>query len=105
MVFAFAQVMIFELFEYRQHVAPCPARQSERAPGIVVSGLAAHADHGVNRGGTTQAFAARVSERAAIEARLAFGPEHPVRAWIADGKPVAPGDVGRNPIVRNAGLQ
>src|SRR5271155_454781 len=105
MVFAFAQEMIFELFEYRQHVVPRPARKSERAPAIVVLCLAAHADHGVDCRGAADDFAARVSERAAIQTRFAFSPEHPVGAWIADGKQVARWDVVPDPIVRTAGLE
>src|ERR1700689_1168473 len=105
MVFAFAQEMIFKLFEKRQDVAPCPARKSERAPAIVVRCLAAHADHGVDRRGSADDFAAWVSERAAIEARLALGPKHPVRAWIADGEQVSRWDVEPNPIVRAASLE
>ena len=36
--------------EDRQHIAPAPAGKAELAPAVIIGGLAAHIDHGVDRG-------------------------------------------------------
>ena len=66
---AFAEEMIFVPFEKRQHVVPAPAGKPELAPMVVVGGLAAHIDHGVDRGRAADHLAARIIEAAAIEPR------------------------------------
>src|SRR6185437_3988002 len=50
-------------------------------------------------------LASGIGQRAAVEARLGFGAEHPVGAGIADRKEVAHGDVEPDPVVAAAGLQ
>ena len=50
MQLAFAEEMIFMPLEKRQHIVPAPAGEPKLAPVIVVSGLTAHVDHGVDGG-------------------------------------------------------
>src|SRR6185369_8756642 len=46
----------------RQHVVPAPARKPELAPVIVVGGLTAHIDHGIDGGGAADHPAAGIVE-------------------------------------------
>src|SRR6185437_7466483 len=57
-MFARPKKMIFQSAEQRQHVVIAPAREAELAPVIVVGGLSAHRDHGVDRGGAADHLAA-----------------------------------------------
>ena len=91
--------------EERQHVVPAPAGEPELAPVVVVGGLAAHVDHGVDGGGAADHLAARIVEAAAVEPRLRLGLEHPVGARIADGEEIADRDVEPDPVVPAAGLE
>ena len=91
--------------ETGQHVVPAPAGEAELAPVIIVGGLAAHVDHGVDRGRAADHLAARIVQAAAVEAFLRLGLEHPVRARIADGEEIADRDVVPDPIVAPAGLK
>ena len=50
-------------------------------------------------------LAARIVQRAAVQARLGLGLEHPVRARIADGEQIADRNVEPDPVVLAAGLQ
>ena len=104
-MFAFAEEMIFQPPEGRQHVIPAPAGQPELAPVVVVGGLAAHRDHGIDGGAAADHLATWIGQRTAIEAGLGLGPEHPVRAWIADRKQVSDRDVKPDPVVAATGLQ
>src|SRR5262249_3139102 len=99
-----AQKMVLVAAEERQHVAGSPAGESELAPVVIVGGLPAHVDHGVDRGGAADHLAARIVEAAAVEAFLRLGLEHPVRARIADGEEIADGDVEPDPIGPAAGF-
>ncbi len=72
---------------------------------IVVGGLAAHIDHGVDRRRAADHLAARIIQAASVEARLRLGLEHPVRARIADGEQVADRNVKPDPIVAAAGFE
>ena len=99
------QKMMLMPFEERQHVVGAPAGKPELAPMVVVGGLAAHIDHGVDGGGAADHLAARIIEAAAVEPLLRLGLEHPVRARIADGEQVADRDMEPNPIVPPAGLE
>src|ERR1700691_5760619 len=83
---AFAEKMIFVPLEARQQVIPAPAVEPKLPPMIVVRGLAAHVDHGIDRGRAADDLAARIVEAAAIEPRFRLGLEAPVRARIADGE-------------------
>ena len=100
-----AEKTVFVLLEIRQHVVPRPAGQTQLAPVIVVAGLPAHIDHGVDRRGAADHLAARIIEAAAVEARLGFRLEHPVGARIADGEQIADRNVKPDPVVAAAGFQ
>ena len=93
------------LQEVGQHVVPAPARQAELPPAVVVGGLAAHVDHGVDGRAAADHLAARIGDGAAAEARLRLGPVHPVGARIADGEEVADRDVEPDPVVLPARLE
>src|ERR1700730_1649081 len=102
---AFAEEMIFVALEIRQHVVPAPAAQAELAPVIVVGGLAAHIDHGVDRRRAADHLAARIIEAAAVEAFLWLGLKTPVGARIADGEQIADRNVKPDPVVAAAGFE
>ena len=104
-VLALAEKMILQPPERRQHVVITPTRKSELTPVIVVGGLSAHRDHGVDGGGAADHLAARIGQRAAVEAGFRLGPEHPVGAGIADRKEIADRDVEPDPVVAAAGFQ
>ena len=72
---------------------------------IVVGGLAAHVDHGVDRRRAADHLAARIIEAAAVEALLRLGLEAPVRARIADGEQIADGNMKPDPVVAAAGFE
>ena len=72
---------------------------------IVIGGLAAHIDHGVDRRRAADHLAARIIEAAAVEARLRLGLEAPVRARIADREQIADRNVKPDPIVAAAGFE
>src|SRR6476661_10627840 len=52
MMLAFAEKMILQPPERRPDVVPAPAAKAKLAPMVVIGGLAAHRDHGVDGGGT-----------------------------------------------------
>ncbi len=97
--------VILVALEQRQHVVPAPAGEPELAPVIVIGGLAAHVDHGVDGRAAADHLAARVGQAAAVEALLRLGAEHPVGARIADGEQIADRNVEPDPIVAAAGLE
>src|SRR3954465_5121066 len=84
-----AEKMILMLLEDWQHVVPTPARETKLAPMVVVGSLAAHVDHGIDRGRAADHFTAGIVQCAAVKAGHCFGLEHPIRARIADRKQVA----------------
>jgi hypothetical protein len=98
-VVAVAEEMVLERPEQRQHVVPAPAGEAELAPVVVVGGLAAHRDHGIDGRGAAQHLAAWIGEIAPGKARLGLGAVHPVRARIADGEEVADRDAEPDPVV------
>ena len=100
--FALAQEVIFVPLEKRQHVVPAPAGKPELAPMVVIGGLAAHIDHGVDRGRAADHLAARIVQAAPVQPRLRLGLEHPVGARIADREQVADRNVKPDPIVAAA---
>jgi hypothetical protein len=105
MISARPEEIILMALETGQHVVPSPAGEAELAPVIVVGGLAAHIDHGVDGGRAADHLAAGIVQAAAVEAVLRLGLEHPVRTRIADGEEIADRDVVPDPIVAPAGLQ
>ena len=99
MMFARTEEMIGLLAEQRQHIVPAPAGEAELAPVIVIGRLPAHVDHGVDRRRAAEHLAARIVERAPVQARLGLGLEHPVGARIADREQVADRNVKPDPVV------
>jgi len=97
--------MILQPAERGLYVIPTPTRQTELTPMIIVGGLSAHRDHGVDGGRAADHLAAGIGQRAAVEARLALGLEHPVRARIADREEIPDRDVKPDPVVVAAGFQ
>ena len=85
--------------EVGQQVGPAPAGIAELAPMVVVGGLAAHVDHAVDRRAAADHLAARVVQRAPVEARLGLGLEAPVRPRVAHGVEVADRDAEPDPVV------
>ena len=104
-VLALAEEVVGLLPEERQHVAPAPAGEAELAPVIVVGGLPAHVDHGVDRRRAAEHLAARIVERASVQPRFGLGLEHPVGARVADREQVADRDVEPDPVVVPAGFE
>src|SRR5216684_613968 len=68
MMLAFAEKMILQPPERRQHIVITPARKAELTPVVVVRGLSPHRDHGVDGGRAADHLAAGIGQRAAIEA-------------------------------------
>src|ERR1700733_3825112 len=97
--------MILVFFKKRKNIVPAPTGEPELAPMIVIGRLAAHIDHGVDRGRAADNLTARVTQAAAIETFFGFGLEAPVRARITDGKQISDGDVKPYPIVAAAGFE
>ena len=100
-----AALVVLQRPEDRQHVVPRPAAVAERGPVVPVLPLAAHVDHGVDRGRAAQHPAARVMDRAAGEIGVGLGPVAPVGARIGDGVEVADRHVDPEPVVAPARLE
>src|SRR6266404_4877337 len=62
--------MVLVPAEERQHVIGSPAGKPELAPMVIVRGLPAHVDHGVDGGRAADHLAARIVEAAAVEPLL-----------------------------------
>ena len=91
--------------EIGQHIVPAPACQAALAPAVIVGGLAAHIDHGVDRRGAADDLAARIGQRPPAEPGLRLGLELPVGAGIADREEVADGDMEPDPVIHAAGFE
>ena len=100
-----AVLVVLQPLEHRQHLVPGPVLVAERRPVVVVLLLAAHVDHGVDRGAAAQHAPARVMDRAAREVLVGRGLVAPVGARIGDGVEVADRDVDPEPVVLAARLQ
>jgi CRISPR-associated endonuclease/helicase Cas3 len=93
-------VVVFVGFEVLQRVRPVPFRLARcGGPAVVVARLTSHVDHAVDAGTTTQRFAARVAQAAAIEARIRLGLVEPVGAGIADAIEVTHRDVDPRVVI------
>src|SRR5262249_59466401 len=79
--------------------------ETKLPPVVVVGGLSAHRDHRIDGGAAADHLASGIGERAAVEAGLGLGAEHPVGPGIADGKEIADRDVKPDPVVVAAGFQ
>ena len=85
--------------EVRQDIVPAPAHEPQLPPAVIVRRLAAHVDHGIDGGRAADHPPPRIGDAAPGQARVRLGPEHPVRAGIADGEQVAHGNVQPDPVV------
>ena len=88
-----------------QHVGPAPAGGALGGPGVVVLGLAAGVDHGVDGAAAAQHLAARLEAPAAVQARLRLGGERPVAAPAGHGGDEAGGHGDLPAAVVTAGFQ
>ena len=86
-----AVLIVLDLLEQRQHVVPRPSRVAERRPVVVVLLLAAHVDHGVDRGAAAEHLAARVVDRSAGEVLVGLRSCSTSRCagwrWCRDSRP------------------
>src|SRR6516165_5543924 len=105
MMLAFAEEMILEAAEGGQHIVISPPGPPELTPVIVIGGLSAHRDHGVDCGTAADHLAARIGQRAAVETGLGLGAKHPVRTRVADREEIADRDVKPDPVVAAASLK
>ena len=105
MMFGIAEKMIVQALEDGKDIVRAPAGQSQLPPLVIVAPLAAHRDHGVDRGGTADHLAPGIFQGTAVQARLRLGLEHPVAARIADGEQIADRNVKPDPIVLPARLE
>ncbi len=76
--------VVFGAFVVGQHIVPSPAGIAERLPFCKIARLAAHVDHAVDRRAAAQHPAARVADRAPVQAGFGLGLEAPVGARVAD---------------------
>jgi hypothetical protein len=105
MPFAHALVMVLVALEVRQHRIPLPGRvASGLGPLRIVAPLAAHVDHAVDAGAAAQRLAARVAQRAPVQARVGFGLVAPVGAWVADAVEITHRNVDPVVVVLAAGF-
>jgi len=93
-----ALVMVFMQLEVGQAVFPAPTRVArDVCPVVVVAGLAAHVNHAVDAGATTQHLAAWVAQAAPVKAVSRFGLVHPIGARVANAIQITHGYV--HPVV------
>ncbi|MNE37513.1 hypothetical protein D3C80_1313670 [compost metagenome] len=97
--------VILHLEEQRPQLFPAPAGVAFGGPAVVVTGLAAHVDHPVDRRAAAEHLAARVLQRTAVEAGDFVGVEAPVGTRVADAIEVADGNVNPGVVVRATGFQ
>ena len=88
-----------------QHLFVGPAAVAEPGPGIVVAGLAADVQHGVDRARTAQHLAARNRQAPVAGARLGLRVEAPVDAWAVDHLPEADGHMDEGMPITGAGFE
>jgi len=98
-------VVVLVGHEGGQHLLPAPrVVAGQCGPLVVVARLAAHVDHAVDARTAAQHLAARIPQRAAVQTRLGFGAELPIRSGIADAVEIAHRDVDPVVVVLAAGL-
>src|SRR5450631_616779 len=98
-MFRFTHKMVIKAPEDWMYVIPPPAGKTKLSPVIVVRRLAAHGDHGIDRGRTAHHLAARIFQRTAVKARFLHSLEHPVRTRISDSEEIADRNVKPDPVV------
>src|SRR5690606_32412074 len=86
-------VMVFGLPEIAEDIVPAPPLAAHLPPEVVITRLSTHVDHAVNRRTSAEQLAARIGERAAVEAFFLLRQEAPVRARIVDTVEIADRDM------------
>jgi len=81
------------LFEIRQHVVPRPAAIAELRPMVEILGLAPDIDHPVDRARAAEHTAARIKDRAPIDAGIGLGLEAPGQGRVVEQFDIAGRDV------------
>ncbi len=98
-----AAPVVLAVAEDRQDAVPVPARiAGDARPALVIGGLAAQVEHAVDGRAAAQHAAARIEDRAAVEAGLRLGAVAPVRARMVDAFEIADRDMDPDPVVRPA---
>ena len=100
-----AVLIIFRAFEYRQYVLPTPATITLRRPVVIITLLAAHINHGIDRRATTQHLATSISNAAIIESYIGFCVITPVGAWIGYCVEITDGNVDPEIVVLTSSFQ
>ena len=90
--------------EIRQHVVPRPAAIAELAPMVEILGLAADIDHAVDRLRAAEHAAARIEDRAVVDAGIGLGLEAPGQLRMVEQLHIAGRDVDERVPVAPAGL-
>ena len=88
-----------------QHLVEAPAGIAGALPVLVVLGMAADIDHGIDRGGAAQDLAARIVVALPVEAGIGLGLVHPVDAGVVEGLAIAQGHLHEEAAVAAARLQ
>ena len=100
-----AALLVLGALEIGQDRIVVPALAAALAPFVVVSRIAAHVDHAVDRAGAAQDLASRLVHDAVVELGLGLGVEHPVDARIVERLVVAERDVDPGIAVLGPGLE
>ena len=100
-----AALVVLGAPEVGQHVVPAPAVVAFARPAVVVLGLAAHVDHGVDRARAAEHLAARLVAAPAAEAGLRHGLEGPVVGAVLGQQREPGGAVDEDALVGRPGLE
>jgi len=100
-----ALVVVLVQLKVGQALVPAPVVVTrDLRPMVIVARLSAHVDHAVDAAAAAQHLAARVAERAAVQALGGFGLVEPVGARVADAIQIPHRNVHPVVIVLLAGL-
>jgi hypothetical protein len=100
-----AALLVLGALEVGQDRIVVPALAAALAPFVVISRIAAHVDHAVDRAGAAQHLAARLVHDAVVELGFGLAVEHPVDARIVERLVVAERDVDPGIAVLRPGLE
>ncbi len=98
-------LMLFRPFEIGQQFGIAPAAGTRLRPVIVIAGMATDIDHAVDRRGTAQHPATRMSKAAIIEMRFRFRLVGPVEARRGQELPHARGHLNGPVLIHRASFQ
>ena len=97
--------IVFRPLEEGQHGIPIPPGATELSPMVVVTWIATHVHHAVDRTGTAQQLATRQIERSVVQLRFRCAFKHPVDARIGKRLGVADWDMSPRIAVAATSLQ